>query len=366
MGEALGIALIGCGAFGEFCLEALADVAEVRVAAVADSVPAAAARLAEKFGVPACGVEELLARSDVELVHVATPPASHYELALVALRARKSVLCEKPLATTLSHANIMLGAAEAAGAILPVDFVLRYNAVTDAVKAVIDSGVLGAVLAGRLTNCAGDTKLGPDHWFWDKAVSGGIFVEHGVHFFNLYTHWLGPSRVLSAHAETRAGAAMEDRVTCTVRHDNGAVVSHYHGFDQLAPMDRTDHRLVCELGDIHVHGWIPLKLELDAAVSDEGAARLGAFCPGCEVEELGRIEGELRGRGVARDVTKRIRLTWQPVADKQAAYADSFRALVRDQAARIRDRSHARRVTEGDGRTSLELAVAAAELAERR
>jgi len=230
---------------------------------------------------------------------------------------------------------------------------------------VIDSGVLGRPLAARLTNCAFDTLMPPEHWFWNKAVSGGIFIEHGVHFFDLYAYWLGPGRVIDAHAERREGSGIEDRVTCTVRHDSGAIVSHYHGFDQIQPMDRADHRLVCELGDLRVAGWIPLTLTVDAAVDEQGADKLLAACPGCAAETVATWQtGPILGRGVPRAVTKRLRLTCSPNNDKQAVYAGSIRALLADQIAFIRDRRHRRRVTEADGLTALATAEEAAGLSD--
>jgi len=363
----LGYGLIGCGGFGEFCLQAVGDVAGLRAVAVADVVRAAADRLASPFGLAAhYDPADLSARDDVQLVHVATPPSSHHELVLAAVRAGKHVLCEKPLAMNISQADEMLRAAAKAGRIVPVNFVLRYNEVTEAVRRIIDSGALGKVLSARLTNCAGDTKLGPDHWFWDKSISGGIFIEHGVHFFDLYSYWLGSAEMLAAHTERREGTGQEDRVMCLMRHDSGAVTSHYHGFDQIAPLDRTDHRLVCELGDIRVEGWIPLTVEVNAAVDDERQEKLAACCDGAEIETLADYGDEqVMGRGKEHHVTRRVRMRWTPNADMQAVYADSFRALLADQIAYIRDRSHRRRITEANGRDAVALAEAAVKLAAR-
>jgi predicted dehydrogenase len=309
---------------------------------------------------------ELLHRRDVEIVHIATPPRSHHGLVMEALRARKHVLCEKPLALRVAQADEMLEAARKAGVICPVNFVLRHNAVTEAVKAVLDSRALGGALAARLTNCAADSKLGPDHWFWEKDASGGIFVEHGVHFFDLYAYWLGRGSILDAHAETRGHSDQEDRVTCTIRFDSGALASHYHGFDQVVLMDRTDHRLVCELGDIRVEGWIPLRLTIDAVADDRTQAALAAACPGAEVQVMRSYEGEegrVLGRGVERRVQRRIRLIYEPARGKQAVYAQSLRALLADQIAYIRDAAHPRVITESNGREALALAQAAAKLA---
>ncbi|MDY6914409.1 MAG: Gfo/Idh/MocA family oxidoreductase [Planctomycetota bacterium] len=363
----LGLGLIGCGAFGQFCMEAYCRLASVRPAAVSDVRAEAADKLARLFSVPSeAEAAKLIARGDVDIVHIATPPGTHHELVLQAAKAGKHVLCEKPLAMNLAQADEMLAAAAQADVIAPVNFVLRHNPVTEAVKKIIDSGALGKVLAVSLTNCAADTYLPPEHWFWDRRVSGGILIEHGVHFFDLYSHWLGPGRVISAHAETRRGTDQQDRVMCTIRHEGGAVASHYHGFDQFGPMDRTDHRLVCELGDIRVSGWVPLTLEIDAAADDEAAERLSACCGGCDVEtvEVFSSGRPLPSRGQVRQLKRRVRISYTPQADKQTLYTQSAQDLLADQIAYIRDSNHVRRITEQNGRDALALAEAAVELAE--
>ncbi|MHC4563455.1 MAG: Gfo/Idh/MocA family protein [Planctomycetota bacterium] len=366
-GKALGLGLIGCGAFGEFCMETFIQLDGVRAAAAADVIPEAAERFGKHFDIPTCtDPMELIAREDVDLVHIATPPSSHRELAVAAAKAGKHILCEKPLATSVIDGQAILVAAAEAGTIAPVNFVLRYNAVTDAVKAVIDSGVLGQVLSARLTNCAADSRLPADHWFWHREVSGGIFIEHGVHFFDLYSHWLGDGQVIDAHTESRAETDQEDRVMCTIRHDSGAIVSYYHAFDQHFTMDRTDHRLVCELGDIRVDGWIPLTMTVDAVVDDAGEAKLAELLPGAKIETVETFTGEvLPSRGQPRDLTKRIHLFCEPNPAKQTVYANSVRDLMVDQLAFIDNPNHARRVAEANGLAALALACRSVELASK-
>lgn len=366
--EPLGLGLIGCGAFGLFCLDMYSKMEDLHAVAVADVRENVAKDFAKEFDLGAyTDPAELIQREDVDIVHIATPPSTHYELVLAALRAGKHVLCEKPLAMTDGQAKEMLDAAKKADRIAPVNFVLRYNEITHAVKRIIDAGVLGNVLSARLTNCAGDSSLHPEHWFWNKNLSGGIFIEHGVHFFDLYQHWLGPGKVISAHTEKRTGTKQEDRVTCVVRHEDGAVVDHYHGFDQISHMDRTNHHMVCEMGDIWVDGWIPLQVTIDAAVDDEDAERLMDYCATDDIRVVEEYEHEQRqvmGRGEMRYVTKRIRLHYCPEHDKQLIYANSVRDLMADQIHYIRDHSHVRTVTETNGQHAVALAESAVKLAE--
>ncbi len=150
---------------------------------------------------------------------------------------------------------------------------------------------------------------------------------------------------------------------CTIRHDSGTVASHYHAFDQVGPMDRTDHRLVCELGDIRVDGWIPLTLGIDAAVTDDGAEKLKSLLPGCEVISDEPIPAAgMSSRGQARDATRRLKLFCEPDADKQRVYANSVVGLFVDQLAFIANPDHPRRITEHNGLAAVVQACRAVEL----
>lgn len=366
----LGLGLVGCGGFGLFCLENYARLDGLRPVAAADAFKPAADRAAEAY--PHLAVHtsaaELIARDDVDIVHIATPPGTHHDLGVMAARAGKHVLCEKPLAMTLAQADEMLAEAKAGGTIMPVNFVLRHNPVTDAVKAIIDTGTLGRPLHGAFENYASDENLDPEHWFWDPSASGGIFIEHGVHFFDLYHHWFGPGCVIAAHTETREGTTQEDRVLCTVRHDNGTVVSHYHGFDQPGRMDRTTHSLLFELGDVTVGGWIPTDLAVHAIVDDDGRGELERCCKALTAgtDVLESYDGDTRtcrSRGRERHVTQKIRITCRARRPKQELYAWSVSQLMADQLAGIADRHHRRRVTEANGYRALRLAASAADMA---
>ncbi len=269
---------------------------------------------------------------------------------------------------TLEQADEMLQAAKDHGTLMPVNLIIRYNPITDVVKAVIESGLLGRPLRAEMTNCATDEILPPDHWFWDKQVSGGIFIEHGVHFFDLYRYWLGPGRVVSAHAEVRGGTAQEDRVTCTIVHDNTAIVTHYHGFDQPERLDRTRHRLIFETGQVAVEGWIPLRCRVLALVDDPAQAQLEELCapltPQVRVLETYHGDGQwFIGRGVRRRVTQKVQLEGTAGMSKDDLYAWSIRQLMTDQIAALAGPARPRRITEANGRQSLALAVDAAERA---
>ena len=169
---------------------------EVVCVAVADDQLDLARKTGDAFQVHACASpRELLDRTDIDIVHLATPPFTHAALATAALEAGFHVLCEKPLATTLPDAERLVRLAAECGRVLAVNLIMRYNPLCQAVKGLVESQVLGNPLHAVLINAAQDETLGADHWFWDQEKSGGIFIEHGVHFFDpvSYTHLTLPT-----------------------------------------------------------------------------------------------------------------------------------------------------------------------------
>src|SRR4029078_8113218 len=108
----------------------------------------------------------------------------------------------------------------------------RYNPLFAMVGQLIEKRLLGELLHGYFENYASDEHLPAEHWFWDREKSGGIFVEHGVHFFDLFAGWLGLGRVEAAQVSMRPGAGIEEQVNATVRYGSGALVNFCHGFHQ--------------------------------------------------------------------------------------------------------------------------------------
>ncbi|MCD6303941.1 MAG: Gfo/Idh/MocA family oxidoreductase [Planctomycetes bacterium] len=365
-----GIGTIGCGAFGCFYMKAFGGMDRARPVAAAKGRSDEARRTCRQLGVRILAdYDDVINSPLVQVVHVASPPASHYELAMRALRAGKNVFCEKPPALRAGQADELARAARQRRLFCAPDFVMRYSPITPLVRDVLRTGALGDVLAADFFNCASDAGLAGDHWFWDKKLSGGIFIEHGVHFFDLYAYWLGPGRVVDALAARRGGdGGVEDRAACTVRHASGALVSHYHGFDQLAPMDRTHHRLVCEMGDVRIEGWLPRRIIVDAAVDDAGAEALIRCIPAAEVTRTAEFGGDfvVSGRGRDRRVSCHLRLDYTLPRDKQALYAQAVAAALDDQLAWAADPAHRRLVTEQSGADAVRMAQTASRMAAGR
>ncbi|MFJ8922082.1 Gfo/Idh/MocA family protein [Streptomyces sp. NPDC102415] len=357
----LGLGLVGCGGFGAYVLDAVAGLPGLRPAAVADPDPVRAKALGERHVVPALGsLEELLEREDVDAVAIAVPPAAHAAMATAALRAGRHVFCEKPLATTARDARAVAREAERAGRALVVDHVLRYNPLLRAVERLVAQGLLAAPRRFLFENDASDQDLGPGHWFWDRAHSGGIFVEHGVHFFDAARALLGSDPVSVRATAVRRPGGPVDMVSADVLHPGGVLASHLHSFTHAHRCERQLMRLDHGFAETRIEGWIPVRAEISAWTDEQGAeawerlpARAEAllhvdgFRPhGGEsvtvtVERDAGPSAPARGRGETRVVPHHVRA----VPDlgggtrKPHVYSESVRAAVADLVRVARDGS---------------------------
>jgi predicted dehydrogenase len=234
------------------------------------------------------------------------------------------------------------------------------------VRRLVEARVLGEVLHGTFENYASDENLPAEHWFWDRDKSGGIFVEHGVHFFDLFAGWLGGGRLEAAQVGVRPGTTIEEQVQCTVRYGDAALVNFYHGFHQAGRMDRQELRLVFERGELTLLDWVPTRARVHAAVNERQTRELCDLFPGAVIDvstSYGGKDRDCRGRGKAIDVYQVIELSSGHGQAKSPLYGRLLRSMMEDQVSWVRDRSHRRLVSEANGRDSLALACQADALA---
>ncbi|HEX9834388.1 MAG TPA: Gfo/Idh/MocA family oxidoreductase, partial [Mycobacterium sp.] len=139
------VGLIGYGYWGSKHVRVLASIPGVTLTVVEGDSD----RLLEaKTAFPAIRVATQLSevQDDLEAVVIATPPQSHAPVALQALRAGLHVLVEKPLATSLPEAELMVSEAAKAGVTLMVGHTFEYNSAVWKLKQIISSGELGRIL----------------------------------------------------------------------------------------------------------------------------------------------------------------------------------------------------------------------------
>jgi predicted dehydrogenase len=365
----IGLGVIGCGGFGLFALQQFAQLPGVKLVGMAGTHREAARAAARRFGLPdVIEIDALLRMPALDLVYIATPPFLHHAQAMQALKASKHVLVEKPTALTPAQADEMLAVARQRGLLLATNLMQRYNPLFDAVRGLLERKPLGELLHGYFENYASDEGLSPEHWFWDRSKSGGIFIEHGVHFFDLFAGWLGPGKLEAAQVALRPGTAIEDQVQATVRYRDGVLVNFYHGFTQPGRMDRQELRLLFERGDVRLAEWVPVRANIHALVDEADTRTLCELFPGSRVDVTAWYAGKDRacsGRHKPLDVYQLVEMKYGLGELKTHHYGDLLRALLSDQLAWIDNPNHARKITEQNGRDALALAAEADALAHR-
>jgi predicted dehydrogenase len=361
----VGLGIIGgSGAFGRFIASALPLVSGVTLQGIAGTNEQRTRQAAEALGVPLWTINyrELIDHPAIDVVVVASPPHLHAEMALAALRANKGVFVEKPLATSLPAGLALLEEARRRNVPATIDYVMRYSPLYQAAKMIVETQALGALRRMEFRNDAGDEGLAGDHWFWDRARSGGIFIEHGVHFFDVYG-WLAGGDPLEVHGLTveRDPTGLQDVVHADVRYANGILGIFTHAFDKPSVLESQEGLLVFDRGSLRIAGWTPMRLEFTGLVDDADRDQLAAIA-GLELETVeafppGRT---MRGRGRHFPVRHHLRGALTPTLDSQELYRRAVGAALADLIATVRDPGHRQQVTLADGLTSLAVACVAA------
>ncbi len=269
MNNKLNIGIVGAGGFAAFAAKAFLKIPGVRVIAITDVNLLAAEQLASELEAKIYNnYSLLLADTNINLIYIATPPYLHYAQSKQALEAGKHVICEKPAALRTSEAEELAAYARAHQLLYVVNLMQRYNPLYAVVQTIIAEKWLGDFVHGFFENYASDEKLVPEHWFWNLEKSGGIFIEHGVHFFDMFDGWLGAGKLVSSLQIQRPNIEGQviDRVQATVMYPQGPV-NFYHGFNQPKVLDRQEMRLQFDRGDITLYEWVPVKIRLHGLLS---------------------------------------------------------------------------------------------------
>jgi predicted dehydrogenase len=227
------VGIVGAGTIFEQHALALSDLTDrARLVALCEVDEARLAAAAARHSIPfVCrDHRRLVARPDVDLVVVATPPRFHAEIAIDALRAGKHVVCEKPLALTLDAADRVIEVAREHPGRLSVAYQFRYLPEVRRALWLRDSGLLGRLIYGRFHRFARFQRPGKPPraaWWgrWDVA-GGGALITQLIHELDLACHLFGRPLVAWGVLDTlNEEIESEDACAAVVRFAAGAIVS---------------------------------------------------------------------------------------------------------------------------------------------
>ena len=199
------VGIVGCGDISRAYAEHLAASSEVVLSRCADLDMPRAEELAGRWGLQASTVEALIGADDVDLVLNLTPPTAHARVSGDALRQGKHVYSEKPLATTLPDAQMLVGLAAANGLHLagaPDTFLAEKFR---AAAWLIDEGAIGQVVGASAAGMYDPPEIWhPDPRFLYQPGAGPLF-DMGPYFLHVLFALLGPVARVAAVARTPVG-----------------------------------------------------------------------------------------------------------------------------------------------------------------
>ena len=276
-----GYAVIGLGRIAGHFMPGTRATTNSQITALVSGHRDKADRIAAEYGIPSTCIysyenfDQIANNPAVDAVYVALPNSMHAEYTIRAAKARKHVLCEKPMSTNVAEAERMIAACKAANVKLMIAYRCHYEPTNLKAVRMIREDSLGKVQA---IESAFGFNMGPNEWRTNKKLAGGGPVfDVGIYSLNACRYLTGeePSHI-SAYASTidhdRRFAEVEENVSWTMRFPSGIVATCATTYGASMP------------GYYRVYGskgW----LQVDQAFVYEGL-RLRAEFEGTQIDEL--------------------------------------------------------------------------------
>ncbi len=242
------IGIVGCGNISSIYLKNCQQMFDIlEVVACADLIPERAQAQADAYGVPrACSVKELLADPEIQIVVNLTIPQAHFDVAMQAIEAGKSVHNEKPLALTREQGKALLKAAQQRGVRVGCAPDTFLGGGHQTCRKLIDDGWIGEPIAATaFMLCHGHESWHPSPAFYYQ-VGGGPMFDMGPYYLTALINLMGPIERVSGEARATFpertitsqplyGTVVEvetpTHIASTFRFANGAIGTMITSFD---------------------------------------------------------------------------------------------------------------------------------------
>ena len=179
------VAIVGLGYWGPNLVRVLHELESAEVACVCDRDPSTLGKIARRYpGLDSrTSFAAVLADETVDAVAIATPVSTHFELAESALRAGKHVFVEKPMASSVEEAEMLVSIAEERGLTLMPGHTFLYSPPVEAVRELIQNGDLGEIYFISMSR----VNLGL------HQSDASVIWDLGPHDFSILRFWLDES-----------------------------------------------------------------------------------------------------------------------------------------------------------------------------
>jgi len=276
MDKKLGICLIGVGFVGEVHAEEYQNFKDKINLFLCDQNKSRVQEFAEKFHAKGwfTDYKEALEQDDIAAVDICLPHNLHAEVAVNAAKSGKHISLEKPMATTLKEADLIIEEAKKAGVTLMVAENYHFEPSVLKAKELIETGVIGKIF---LIEAVSMNYWAPPTWRRNKAATGGgALIDRGVHMIDYLFNLGGEVDYVQAaliHHEVVREMEGEDTVIALLKYKSGASGSLVVSWGILNPPPMPwlsvcgDHGAIYEVPGRRLGFRRPPRLELTAELN---------------------------------------------------------------------------------------------------
>jgi dTDP-4-amino-4,6-dideoxygalactose transaminase/predicted dehydrogenase len=220
-GKYIRIGIVGCGQIGRWHLNAYKTNSHVKLVAFADTNFDKAQEFANEVGGHAYGShKEMIEHEKLDGVSICTIPSTHRDIAIDLLDAGINVLCEKPLAISVTQAQEMVDKAKEKDLLLLTGFKFRFFDEVLETKKLLEKGSLGKILNFRLM--FGGYRDMAGSWYFKREISGGgVIIDNACHAVDLIRYLFGEVSSVSSEVRNYENIEVEDTARLSLFMESG-------------------------------------------------------------------------------------------------------------------------------------------------
>ncbi len=218
--------IVGTGNIAHRFAEAIKNVEEAELSAVASRSISTADKFGDEFSIPLrFGSYEEMAKSDkIDCAYIATPHSLHKDCTILMLKEKKHVICEKPVAVNTREAEEMFRCAEENGCFLMEAMWARLVPGTVKLIEMINNGVIGDVRGVEGKFCYTFDEDEMDHHALKPENGGGSLLDVGIYALNFSKWYLGEeTEEILSQCDTYNGT--DSHTNILIKYKNGALAS---------------------------------------------------------------------------------------------------------------------------------------------
>ncbi len=208
--------------------QAIQAIDNATLSAIYARNPIKAKQLGEQFNCKGYSdLNEMLANDEIDIVTIATPSGAHLEPTIAAAKAKKHIICEKPMEVTPERIQQMIDVANENDILLSGIFNRRFNPAVENLKKAVENGRFGT-----LALCDAQIKWYRTQAYYDSGRwrgtmeldGGGALMNQGIHTIDLLQYLVGKVKRLSASMAllTHENIEVEDTAVAILEFENGA------------------------------------------------------------------------------------------------------------------------------------------------